>query len=71
MQKDTVVLSGYQFKRAIDGLIQVINENSYVMAEYSPRTGNLRWQRVVPAPQKEKLQARLLERYPVEVAPRG
>ena len=69
MQKSSA-LSSYHFKRAkIDGLIQVLNEGSYVMAEYSERTGVVRWQRVVLATQKEKIERWLGEHYPVQAAP--
>jgi hypothetical protein len=40
MQDRHPTLSSYHFKRAkTDGLIEVLNEGSYVMAEYSERTG--------------------------------
>jgi hypothetical protein len=70
MQKQSAALSSYHFKRAkTDGLIQVLNEGSYVMAEYSERTGVVRWQRVVLATQKEKIEKWLGEHYPVQAAP--
>ena len=48
MQDRHPTLSSYHFKRAkTDGLIEVLNEGSYVMAEYSERTGIVKWQRVV------------------------
>ena len=57
MQKHHTAPSSYHFKRAkTDGLIQVLNEGSYVMAEYSERTGKVSWQRVVLATQKEKIE---------------
>ena len=60
------VLSSYHFKRAkTDGVIEVLNEGSYVMAEYSERTGVVKWQRVVLAAQKEKIEKWLGEHYPV------
>ena len=67
MQKHAASISSYHFKRAkTDGLIQVLNEGSYVMAEYSERTGIVRWQRVVLANQKEKIEKWLGEHYPVQ-----
>ncbi len=67
MQKHHAALASYHFKRAkTDGLIQVLNEGSYVMAEYSERTGIVRWQRVVLATQREKIEKWLLEHYPVQ-----
>lgn len=68
MQKQPVA-SPYRFKRAqADGLILVLNEGSYVMAEYSERTGVVKWQRVVPATQKETVERRLHAQYPVHSA---
>ena len=69
MQKPPA-LSSYHFKRTkTDGLIHVLNEGSYVMAEYSERTGVVRWQRVVLATQKEKIERWLGEHYPVQAPP--
>ena len=67
MQKENhAALSSYHFKRAkTDGLIHVLNEGSYVMAEYSERTGAVKWQRVVIATQREKIEKWLGEHYPV------
>ena len=66
MQKHPA-LSSYHFKRAkTDGLIEVLNEGSYVMAEYSERTGVLKWQRVVLTSQREKIEKWLREHYPVQ-----
>ena len=67
MQKHQGTPFSYHFKRAkTDGLIQVLNEGSYVMAEYSERTGEVKWQRVVLATQKEKIEKWLGEHYPVQ-----
>lgn len=35
------------------------------MAEYSERTGVVKWQRVVLASQREQIEKRLIEHYPV------
>ena len=70
MQKHHAALSSYRFKRSkSDGLIQVLNEGSYVMAEYSDRTGVVKWQRVVLATQKEMIERWLGEHYPVQTKP--
>lgn len=70
MMQKPPTLSSYHFKRTkTDGLIQVLNEGSYVMAEYSERTGVVRWQRVVLATQKEKIERWLGEHYPVQAPP--
>ena len=57
------VLSTYQFKRTGD-LILVLNENSYLMAEYSERTGIAKWHRVLIASQREQIEHRLRDRFP-------
>jgi hypothetical protein len=65
MQKHEATLAQYHFKRSkIEGVIQVLNEGSYVMAEYSERTGVVRWQRVVMASQRDRIEKLLRERYP-------
>jgi hypothetical protein len=63
MQNHQTVLSSFQFKRTSD-VIQVYNENSYFMAEYSERTGTVKWQRVLIASQRELIERWLRERYP-------
>jgi hypothetical protein len=69
MQKHHAALSSYHFKRTkTEGLIQVLNQGSYVMAEYSERTGAVSWQRVVLATQKEMIEKWLGEHYPVQAA---
>lgn len=66
-ERHSSALSSYHFKRAkTDGLIEVLNEGSYVMAEYSERTGVVKWQRVVLATQKEKIEKWLFEHYPAQ-----
>lgn len=65
MQKHESTLAQYQFKRSkTEGVIQVLNEGAYVMAEYSERTGVVRWQRVVMASQRDRIEKLLRERYP-------
>ena len=46
----------------------MLNEGSYVMAEYSERTGTVKWQRVVLATQKEMIERWLGQHYPVQPA---
>ena len=56
---------GYRFERArTPGVIEVLNENSYVMAEYSERTGAVKWQRIVLASQREQIEKWLEDHYP-------
>jgi hypothetical protein len=70
MQKHHAALSSYHFQRAkTQGIIKVLNEGSYVMAEYSERTGTVKWQRVVLATQKEMIEKWLGQHYPVTPAP--
>lgn len=71
MQKHHATLASYQFKRAkAEGMIHVLNEGSYLMAEYNERTGVVSWQRVVLATQKEIIERRLREHYPVQHPPK-
>jgi hypothetical protein len=58
--------ASFHFKRAKpDGLVLVLNEGWYVMAEYSELTGQVKWQRVVLATQREKIEKHLREQYPI------
>lgn len=58
-------LRSYRFQRArAPGIIEVLNENSYVMAEYSVRTGSMKWQRMVLASQREQIEKWLEDHYP-------
>jgi hypothetical protein len=59
--------TSFHFKRAkADGLVHVLNEGWYVMAEYSEHTGEVKWQRVVVATQREKVEKHLREQYPIQ-----
>jgi len=58
--------SSYYCQRAKqESLILVYNDDEHVMAEYSERTGALRYQRFVPAPQKNVIEGWLKEHFPV------
>jgi hypothetical protein len=58
-------IRSYRFQRArTSGIIEVLNENSYVMAEYSERTGAVKWQRMVLASQREQIEKWLRDHYP-------
>jgi hypothetical protein len=60
------VASAFRFKRLNPkGLVQVLNEQSYLMGEYNQLTGKVCWQRVVLATQKTKIESWLLEHYPI------
>jgi hypothetical protein len=55
----------YRFQRTkTPGIIEVLNENSYVMAEYSERTGSVKWQRMLLASQREQIEKWLEDHYP-------
>lgn len=55
----------YRFQRGrTRGIVEVLDENSYVMAEYSERTGAVQWQRIVLASQREQIEKWLEEHYP-------
>jgi len=60
-----MALRSYRFQRSrTPGIIEVLNENSYVMAEYSERTGSVKWQRMVLAAQREQIEKWLEVHYP-------
>jgi hypothetical protein len=64
-KKYKTALRSYRFQRArTRGIIEVLNENSYVMAEYSERTGSVKWQRMVLASQREQIEKFLEDHYP-------
>jgi hypothetical protein len=68
MQKPASSFPSFQFKRTKqNGVIEVLNDGFYVVAEYSERTGVVRWQRVVLAAQREKIEKWLGDHYPVQV----
>lgn len=49
-----------------EGLILIYNADEYLMAEYSMRTGALRYQRLVPAPQKDVIERWLGQHFPAD-----
>ena len=49
-----------------NAIVSVLTGNSYVVAEYDERTGDIRWQRVVNASQKEGIHNWLREHFPVK-----
>lgn len=67
MQHPRHVISAlYHCQRAKqDGLILVFNADEYLMAEYSERTGAVKYQRLVPAPQKDLIERWLGHHFPV------
>jgi hypothetical protein len=67
MQKHRTAPSTFQFRRVNPDVIHVLNEGSYLMAEYSERSGVVKWQRVLIASQRENVERWLREHYPVRV----
>lgn len=58
--------TAFHFKRLKpNGLVQVLNQDSYLMGEYNQGTGKVSWQRVVLATQRANIESWLLEHYPV------
>ena len=65
VQKFKAAPRSYRFQRAQSpGMIEVLNENSYVMAEYSERTGSVKWRRVVAASERDQIENWLKDHYP-------
>jgi hypothetical protein len=50
-----------------DSIVSVLTGNSYVVAEYDERSGDIRWQRVVNASQREGIYNWLREHFPVKL----
>jgi hypothetical protein len=68
MQDRQVINDSYYCGRfRQDCVVSVLTGNSYVVAEYDERTGDIRWQRVVNASQKEGIYNWLREHFPVKV----
>jgi hypothetical protein len=68
IEKHKTALRSYRFQRArTPGIVLVLNENSYVMAEYSERTGSVNWQRIVLASQREQIEKWLEDHYPKDI----
>lgn len=49
-------VSAFRRTKGANGLIQIVNGQSYVMAQYNERSGVVQWQRVVSASQKATLE---------------
>jgi hypothetical protein len=60
----------YHCRRAKQGggLILVFNQDEYLMAEYSERSGDTKYQRLVPAPQKDVIERWLGQHFPASKA---
>ena len=66
--RQTINDSYYCGRMRPDSVVSVLTGNSYVVAEYNETTGDIRWQRVVNASQKEGIYNWLREHFPVKVA---
>jgi hypothetical protein len=67
MAKIETAPQAFTFQRSpVSGRITVLNNLSYAMGEYDGTTGITRWTRVVPAAQRENVQAWLIKNYPVQ-----
>lgn len=65
MQERHVINASYYCKRGSrPGLILVLNTGAYILAEYSENTGDLKWQRVIPAEQKKSIEKWLSIHFP-------
>ncbi|MDP9171765.1 MAG: hypothetical protein M3N54_14205 [Acidobacteriota bacterium] len=70
MEDRRVINDSYYCGRVrAEGPISVLTTTQYVVAEYDERTGDIRWQRVVNASQKEGIYGWLKEHFPVKVSP--
>ena len=62
--------ASYHCRRAKqENLILIYNEDEYLMAEYSERSGVVKYQRLVPAPQKDVIERWLSQHFPVKTKP--
>ena len=60
------ITDSFHCKRSHSGeLVHVYNSNSYLMAEYTVRSGRTSWQRVAPLTQRESVEKWLRKNYPV------
>jgi hypothetical protein len=50
-----------------DGVVAVLNQDGFVMAEYNPLTGATAWLRVVPGAKRESVERKLSEQFPVSI----
>jgi hypothetical protein len=66
-QPSHAINATYHCRRAKqDGLILVLNADEYLMAEYSERTGDTKYQRLVPMPQKDVIERWLGHHFPAK-----
>jgi hypothetical protein len=66
MKNHEALSSSYRCQRVNNnGRMNILNENSYVIAEYNEQTGDIKWLRVVLATQKANIEKWLAEQHPV------
>lgn len=65
LERQVINDSYYCHRVKPESVVSVLTGNSYVVAEYDDRTGDIRWQRVVNATQKEGIYNWLREHFPV------
>ena len=66
------ITDSFHCKRSQSGeVIHVYNSNSYLMAEYTVRTGRISWQRVAAVTQRESVEKWLRTNYPVQSEPKA
>ena len=69
IQPSIAINASYHCRRAKqDGLILVLNQDEYLMAEYSERTGDTKYQRMVPVPQRDIIERWLGNHFPAKKA---
>jgi len=55
----------YRYIRPVaGGLVSILNQNSYVMGTYNPRTGKVSWERLVGANERASIEKNLAVTYP-------
>jgi len=64
----TINTSYYCEQEKPNGPVVVLTTGAYRVAEFDYHTGNVRWHRVVPAPQKSVIESWLNQKFPA-VAP--
>jgi len=63
----TINTSYYCEQDKPNGPVVVLTTGAYRVAEFDYHTGNMRWHRVVPAPQKSVIENWLSQRFPIPV----
>jgi hypothetical protein len=68
LNRHTINALFYSEHPKVNGPVTIFNGLNYVMAAYCIQTGVTKWQRVIPAPQRDKVEKWLGTHYPVPVA---